>query len=46
MKICVFGANTQKALEEVGLRADVMAPTKETPSMTMAIEKYIRELNK
>ena len=46
MKICVFGANTQKALEDVGFRVDVMAPTKETPSMTMAIEKYIREMNK
>lgn len=46
MKICVFGANTQKAIEEAGFRVDVMAPTKESPSMTMAIEKYIRELNK
>jgi uroporphyrinogen-III synthase len=46
MKICVFGANTQKALEDCGFRVDVMAPTKETPSMTMAIEKYIRAINK
>ena len=46
MKICVFGANTQKALEDVGFHVDVMAPTKEMPSMTMAIEKYIREMNK
>lgn len=45
-KIAVFGNTTQKAAEEAGLRVDVMAPTKETPSMTMAIEKYIRGLNK
>lgn len=45
-KIAVFGTTTQKAAEEAGLRVDVMAPTKETPSMTMAIEKYIRSINK
>ena len=41
-KIAVFGVSTQNAAEEAGLTIDVMAPTKETPSMTMAIEKYIR----
>lgn len=45
-KIAVFGASTQSAAKEAGLRVDVMAPTKETPSMTMAIEKYIQEENK
>lgn len=45
-KIAVFGSTTLNAAEEDGLRVDVMAPTKETPSMTMAIEKYIRGLNK
>lgn len=44
-KIAVFGASTQNAAKEAGLRVDVMAPTKETPSMTMAIEKYIRQEN-
>lgn len=43
-KIAVFGTTTQSAAEESGLSVDVMAPTKETPSMTMAIEKYIRNL--
>lgn len=42
-KIGVFGAGTQQAAEEAGLRVDLMAPTKETPSMTMAIEKFIAE---
>lgn len=41
-KIAVFGTTTQNAAEQSGLRVDVMAPTKETPSMTMAIEKFIR----
>lgn len=45
-KIGVFGPTTQNAAEEAGLRVDVMAPNKETPSMTMAIEKYIRAINK
>ena len=45
-KIAVFGANTEQAAKDAGLRVDVMAPSKETPSMTMAIEKYIRNMNK
>lgn len=45
-KVAVFGNTTKKAAEEAGLTVDVMAPTKETPSMTMAIEKYIKSVNK
>lgn len=45
-KIAVFGNTTLNAAEEAGITIDVMAPSKETPSMTMAIEKYIRSLNK
>lgn len=45
-KIAVFGLSTQAMAEDAGFRVDVMAPTKEAPSMTMAIEKYIRSLNK
>ena len=45
-KIAVFGTTTQAAAEEAGLTVNVMAPTKETPSMTMAIEKYIKNINK
>lgn len=45
-KIAVFGTTTEQAAKEAGLRVDVMAPTKESPSMTMAIEKYIRSVNK
>jgi len=42
-KIAVFGPTTQKAVEDLGLRIDVRAPQPETPSMTMAIEKYIKD---
>ena len=45
-KIAVFGTTTEQAAKEAGLRVAVMAPSKETPSMTMAIEKYIRQMNK
>lgn len=45
-KIAVFGSTTQAAAEEAGLTVNVMAPSKETPSMTMAIEKYIKSINK
>lgn len=45
-RIAVFGNTTVKAAEEAGLNIDIAAPTKENPSMTMALEKYIREVNK
>ena len=45
-KIGVFGTTTQAAAEEAGLTVNVMAPTKQTPSKSMAIEKYIRSINK
>ena len=45
-KIGVFGITTQNAAEEASLTVNVMAPSKETPSMTMAIEKYIKAQNK
>ncbi|WP_299626307.1 uroporphyrinogen-III synthase [uncultured Tenacibaculum sp.] len=45
-RIAVFGNSTIKAVEAKGLRVDIAAPTPETPSMTMALEKYIKEVNK
>lgn len=45
-KIGVFGNTTLAAAEEAGIKVDLMAPTKETPSMTMALEKYIKSLHK
>jgi uroporphyrinogen-III synthase len=45
-RIAVFGNSTVKAAEEAGLQIDIAAPSKETPSMTMALEKYIKQVNK
>lgn len=45
-RIAVFGNTTIKAVESHGLRVDIAAPTPETPSMTMALEKYIEKTNK
>ncbi len=45
-RIAVFGNTTVKAAEAHGLRVDIKAPTPDTPSMTMALEKYIKEMNK
>jgi len=45
-RIAVFGSSTQKEALEHGLRVDIMAPTTEAPSMTMAIDKYIAKTNK
>ncbi|REE83746.1 uroporphyrinogen-III synthase [Lutibacter oceani] len=45
-RIAVFGNSTVKAATEAGLKCNIEAPTPETPSMTMALEKYILEVNK
>ncbi len=45
-RIAVFGNSTIKAAENAGLRIDITAPTKETPSMTMALNHYIKSNNK
>ena len=45
-RIAVFGSTTQKEALESGLRVDILAPTPDTPSMTMALERYITEANK
>jgi len=45
-RIAVFGNTTIKAAAKAGLRVDIQAPTKESPSMTMALKRYIRDANK
>ena len=45
-RIAVFGNTTIKAAEKAGLKINIQAPTPQTPSMTMALEKYIKEVNK
>ncbi|WP_343488080.1 uroporphyrinogen-III synthase [Allomuricauda sp. d1] len=45
-RIAVFGNSTVNAATDAGLRIDIKAPTPETPSMTMALQKYISDVNK
>ncbi|MDO6736982.1 uroporphyrinogen-III synthase [Wenyingzhuangia sp. 2_MG-2023] len=45
-RIAVYGNSTVKAATDAGLKVDIAAPSPETPSMTMALEKYIKEVNK
>ncbi len=41
-----FGTATEQALEEAGLRIDVKAPTPDCPSITAAIDKFLKENHK
>ena len=45
-RIAVFGNSTVKAATKAGLKINIQAPTPETPSMTMALDKYIKDVNK
>ena len=45
-RIAVFGSTTAKAAEEAGLKIDIAAPKPESPSMTKALELYIKQANK
>lgn len=45
-KIACFGPHTARAVKKAGLRLDIEAPSAKAPSMTMALEKYIKEFNK
>ncbi len=44
-KIATFGHGTTHAAIEEGLTVSVMAPSPEAPSMTRAIELYLRKIN-
>lgn len=41
-RIAAFGATTTKAVEGAGLTVNIHAPQPKAPSMTMAIEQYIK----
>ncbi len=45
-RIAVFGKSTEKAVLERGLTINIQAPTKECPSMTMALRDYLNKSNK
>lgn len=42
-RIASFGPATAKAVRDAGLRLDIEAPTSQAPSMTMALEQYIKK---
>jgi len=44
--IGAFGASTAKAVKDAGLRLDVTAPTTACPSMTHAIDVFLKEYSK
>lgn len=46
IKIASFGPSTANAVQEAGLRLDIQAPNPQAPSMTMALEQYIKKLSK
>ena len=41
-RIACFGPTTAQAIRDAGLRLDIEAPTSQAPSMTMALEQYIK----
>ncbi|WP_165731580.1 uroporphyrinogen-III synthase [Polaribacter sp. 20A6] len=45
-RIAAFGNSTVKAVTDAGFKCDITAPSPETPSMTMALDKYIKLANK
>ncbi len=45
-RIAVYGKTTKIAAEKAGLNCDITVPTPRVPSMTMALENYIRKANK
>lgn len=46
IKIASFGTSTAEAVKKAGLRLDIEAPSPQAPSMTMALEQFIKEFNK
>lgn len=46
IKISTFGSTTAQAVKDAGLRLDLSAPTPEYPSMTGALDAYLKANNK
>ena len=45
-RVATFGETTAQAAIDAKLKLDIKAPTPKTPSMTMALEEYIKKANK
>jgi len=46
IKIAAFGPTTACAVEQEGLRLDIHAPNSKAPSMTMALDNYLKDHNR
>ena len=46
VKIAAFGPTTAEAVTNEGFRLDIQAPNPKAPSMTMALDCFIRDFNK
>jgi uroporphyrinogen-III synthase len=46
IKIAAFGPTTASAVENEGLRLDINAPNPKAPSMTMALDDFLKEYNR
>jgi len=44
--IAAFGPSTAKAVKDAGLRLDIHAPMPQAPSMSMALDQFIKKHNK
>jgi len=44
-RMAVFGTSTSKAVTDRGLSINIHAPSPESPSMTMALENYLKKSN-
>lgn len=45
IQVGCFGASTAKAIEEAGLRLDLSAPSHKAPSITAALDLFLKEKN-
>lgn len=45
-RIAAFGPTTAQSVLDAGLKLDIQAPVPSAPSMTMALEQYIKKANK
>lgn len=46
IKIAAFGPTTAQAVEQEGLRLDILAPNPKAPSMTMALDDFLKDFNR
>ncbi|HEX2968019.1 MAG TPA: uroporphyrinogen-III synthase [Bacteroidales bacterium] len=46
IKIAAFGPTTASAVEGEGLRLDINAPNPKAPSMTMALDEFLKDFNR